>query len=398
MRESTYTVKLAVKSGEIASGLKEIIASVPGFRVLPYVPDPAEPEAYACDLLIMEVGDEMKKEFRLVQQIQNSQAASEIFLTSSRTESEILLGALRAGAREFLPHPLNRDEVRASLARFKERRASADRSREEQKKGKLFCVMGAKGGVGTTTLAVNFAAGLVAANGKRPVSLVDANLLFGEVPLFLDIKSAFHWGEIAKDISRLDSAYLLSVLSKHSSGIHVLPAPARIDGMQGVSPEMVGSLFEHMRATFEATVVDCGHSLNDIVLKIFEFCDTLLLVGVLSVPCLINLKRLGEIFERLGYPEPDSVKVIMNRYQKKSMISLEEAEKSLERKVFWTIPNDYQGTMNSINQGKLLAAFAHRTAVGESLKELAAAFMKGKGKEEGKGNFLGTIFGRNSAK
>jgi len=388
MRESTYTIKVAVKSPGIAGDLKEIIASVPGFRVLPHIHSPGEPEAYECDLLIMELGGEPQKEFRLVQALQSSHPASEIFLTSERTESEILLGALRAGAREFLPHPLKRDEVRSSLMRFKERRAAAARGGEQQKKGKLFCVMGGKGGVGTTTLAVNIAATFGALNGKRPISLVDANLLLGEVPLFMDIKSAFHWGEIARDIARLDSAYLLSVLSKHASGVHVLPGPTRIDAIEGATPEVFETLFEHMRSTFETTVADCGHSLNDMVLKLLEICDTLLLVGVLSIPCIINLKRLCEIFERLGYPEPERVKVIVNRYQKKSMISLDEAEKSLGRKVFWTVPNDYYGTMNSINQGRVLAAFGRRTAVGESIRELASVFMKGKDGERERGNFL----------
>ncbi len=103
-------------------------------------------------------------------------------------------------------------------------------------KGKVFTVFGAKGGVGTTTMAVNLATGMAQFKGNPSVALVDMNLLSGDVPLFLNMKSAFNWVEVARNISRLDATYLMSILQKHVSGVHVLPAPVMVGEETSMAP------------------------------------------------------------------------------------------------------------------------------------------------------------------
>ncbi len=400
MPEDIASVKLEVKDLKVMENLKEVITSLGGFRIInshgPQGPD----NNFYCDLLILEVGEDIKKEFKLVQSIQKTDMAGEIFLTSSRTEPDILLGALRIGAKEFFPQPINKEEVRSSLIKFKERKANAARGKGKEKKGKIINVMGSKGGVGTTTIAVNLAASLASAkgNGKKTFSLMDMNLLFGEIPLFLDIKSSLNWGDIAKDISRLDSTYLMSVLSKHPSGLYVLPSPSRIDGMQTATPDNIEILVTQMRNTFDFIVIDNGHALNNISLKILELSDIILIVSVLSLPCLINIRKLMEIFQILDYPDENNIKVIVNRYQKKSLISIEEAEKSINKKFFWVIPNDYQNTMIAINEGKTLESVAYKNAVAENFKQFASVFLQKKEKETEKSSIFGNLFGRKIGK
>ena len=91
--------------------------------------------------------------------------------------------------------------------------------------------MGSKGGVGTTTIAVNLATSLHELKGSPSVVLVDMNPLLGEIPLFLNIKASFDWGELVKNINRVDSTFLMSILAKHTSGIYVLPAATALDGV-----------------------------------------------------------------------------------------------------------------------------------------------------------------------
>lgn len=400
MPEDTASVKLEVKDRQVMENLKEVISSLGGFRIInPHGPQGPDNNLY-CDLLILEVGEDIKKEIKLVQSIQKTDMAGEVFLTSSRTEPDVLLGALRTGAKEFFPQPINKEEVRSSLIKFKERKAEAAQGKGKEKKGKIITVMGSKGGVGTTTIAVNLAASLARAkgNGEKTFSLMDMNLLFGEIPLFLDIKSSLNWGEITKDISRLDSTYLMSVLSKHPSGLYVLPAPSRIDGMQTATPDNIEILVTQMQNTFDFIVIDNGHALNNISLKILELSDIILIVSVLSLPCLINIRKLMEIFQILDYPDENNIKVIVNRYQKKSLISIEEAEKSINRKFFWVIPNDYQNTMIAINQGKTLESVADKNAVAENFKQFASAFLQKKEKETEKGSIFGNLFGRKIGK
>lgn len=395
MPEDIIAVRLEIKKQNIRAELEKVISSLEGFRI--QKSDDLSP----CDLLIIEIGDELKEEFRLINAIQTSGAAGELFLTSSRTEPEILLRALRAGAKEFFPQPINKEEVRASFIKFKEWRAQAAQGEGKERKGKIINVLGSKGGVGTTTVAVNLAANFAnvsaSMNGKKASSLMDINLFFGEIPLFLDIKSSLNWGDIAKDISRLDSTYLMSILSKHPSGLYVLPSPSRLEGIQAATPDNIEILATQMQNTFDFIVIDSGHTLNDISLKILELSDIVLIVSVLNIPCLINVKKLFEIFYRLGYPDERKIKVVLNRHQKKSMISLEEAEKSIDRRFFWVIPNDYEITMIAMNQGKTLESVEHKNAVAENLRKLAFSFLQERKKKTEKSTIFGNIFGRKSA-
>lgn len=387
MNEFAASVKLQVRNRNSFEELKQAISSIKGFQI--YNSSSAN---YSCDLLIMEIGEDTKAEFQFIKELQKNGTAGEIFLTSSRTEPEILLSALRTGAKEFFPQPLNREEIRASLLKFRERQMEA----LSKDTGKIINVIGAKGGVGTTTVAVNLAASFKNVNGKGSVALMDLNLLFGEVPLFLDVKSTFNWGEMTKDISRLDSTYILSTLSKHPSGIYVLPAPARLEGMQAATPENVEVLVKQMQSTFDYIIVDSGHVFNNISLKMLEMSDIVLMVSVLSLPCLINISKLFDFFQKVGYPDPDKVKLVMNRNEKRGTISVAEAEKSTGKNVFWSIPNDYHSTMNAINQGKTLHSYAFKNPVTENFKEFAHALVAGKNGKGLEKGLLGNLFGRKS--
>ncbi len=155
----------------------------------------------------------------------------------------------------------------------------------------LIDVIGSKGGVGTTTAAVNLASALVDL-GKQ-VALVDMNLMFGEVPVLLNMNASFHWGEIVRNISRLDSSYLMGILSKHASGLYVLPSPPELDGFKGnETSAVVDKLLRLMQGMFDFVIVDGGHSLDDTSLKGLEVADSVFLVTELSLPCLTNVKKL----------------------------------------------------------------------------------------------------------
>lgn len=374
------SVRLEIKNQKVREDLREVISSLEGFR-LQKLDDP-EPG----DLLILEIGDDPQREFQVINSAQTSGAIKEIFVTSSRVEPEILIQALREGVKEFFSQPIKKEEVMNALLKFKERKQSARLNGEKKKRGKIIDVIGSKGGVGTTTLAVNLATGLAELEGSPLVALIDMNLLFGEIPLFLDVKPLFNWGEVARNISRLDATYLMSILSKHSSGVHVLPSPTGLDGVNVATPEIIEKLLGLMQNVFDFIVIDGGQSLDDISLKILEVSDILLLVAILSLPCLTNLRRLLWTFQKLGYPREENIKIIISRYQKKSVISLKEAEETLNKKIFWLVPNDYSTTMSAINQGKTLFAVAQGAEITKNLTELASAFLE---KEEQKKEKVG---------
>jgi len=381
-------VRLEVKTPRVREELERLISSLEGFRL-----DRSDPFR-SCDLLILEIGEDLKQEFQIIQSLQSSRAAGAIFLTSPRLEPQVLIEALRAGAREFFSQPINVEEVRSALLKFKGGGTQAPSGGERKRKGKIIQVIGSKGGVGVTTIAVNLAAALAEMDKSRKVALMDMNLIFGEVPIFLDIKSSFDWGEVVKNISRVDSTLLQSVLFKHTSGVFVLTSPTGLDGMNQATPEILEKLLAAMQETFDFIVIDGGQSIDELSLKILEMANQLLLVASLSLPCLTNVKRLLWGFQKLGYPWEEKTKIIINRHQKDSLISLREAEQSLNHKIFWQVPNDFQNTMAAINQGKPLLQVGNGAEICKNLRGLAASFFMGKGMAgRGKPGFWSKIVG-----
>jgi pilus assembly protein CpaE len=119
-------------------------------------------------------------------------------------------------------------------------------------------------------------------------------------------------------------------------------------------------------------VVDGGQSFDEVSKMIMRMSDKVMLVTLLSLPCLINVKRLRSAFRELGYPPEESVEIVVNRFHKNLIVSLEEAEKSLEKKFLWTIPNDYQATMSAINQGKPLISLKNESPLIKNFLEFAS--------------------------
>jgi pilus assembly protein CpaE len=140
-----------------------------------------------------------------------------------------------------------------------------------------------------------------------------------------------------------------------------------------------------MRRMFDFVVIDGGQSLGSISLKILELSNTLLLISNLTLPCLSNTNKLLKTFHDLGFPPKENIKLVINRYLKKSDISIKDAETTLEKKIFWTIANDYQTTVTALNRGKALSQFAPRAAISNNFRKLADQMTAEPEKQEKKG-------------
>ena len=244
-------------------------------------------------------------------------------------------------------------------------------NRKTFKHGTIINVISSKGGVGTTTIAVNLAVSLAAEKNNPSVALIDMNLLFGDIPLFLEIEPKYNWSDITKNISRLDDNFLKNILSVDASGVSVLPSPSYVNDPNVETPEIMAHLLMIMQRLFDFTIIDGGQPLDDISLKFLELSDIALLVSILTPPCILNTKKLLKTFRGLGFPLDENIKIVVNRYLKKSNLSLTDAESSFEKEIFWTIPNDYQTTVNAINEGKALAQFAPDEAITKNFRKFA---------------------------
>jgi len=382
--EKIYTFRVDVKSDAFRKELRSIVSASGGFRFLG--PESSDP----CDLLLYEISDDPEKGFRHIEMVQQSGQAGEIFLTSRQMGPELLISAMRAGIKEFIPQPLNMEDVLKAASKFKERAAARTVSQSAAlsgPSGRIYYVIGSKGGVGTTTVAVNLATSLIDMEGVNSVLLADMSPMFGDLPVFMGMEPpVFSWLEIIKNISRVDALYLMSILYKHPSGLHVLPAPV-VPYEGQVSAETMGTLFRLLRSIFDFIVVDNGRIFDSNSRTIMGIADKVLVVSNLSLPCIINVKRLGTAVQKFGIPE-SGIEIIANRYQKNSRISIEDAQETLNKKIQWTVPNDFAITINAINQGKPITSIAYNSNISRSFRSIAAQLTgRGEKKKEKSGLF-----------
>lgn len=384
MTENILKVHIECKNPKIRSQLEAVIGSVEGFQVT------AEEEGVSVDLLIVELGRDAENDFHTIETLLGSGQAGEVHLTAENIDPDLLLKAMRAGIKEFFQQPIRQEDVRQALIKFREHKLR-HAGWKPARQGKIIHVIGSKGGIGTTTIAVNLAASFADKGKNLSVCLVDMNMLFGEIPLFLDIKPAYSWDEILKNMDRLDSTFLMNILAVHPSGIHVLAAPNSLNGTPSRAAEAIGRLFTFMRKQFDVILIDSGPRFNETTLRLLTMSDAALLITILTFPCLANTNKLLHTLGLHGFKTNGRTRIIINRYIQKSEISLEDAKKSLSANVFWTIPNDYRATISAINQGKPLNQVAPKAPATRSLNELAERLLPAENQPEKK---RWPIFGR----
>lgn len=336
-----------------------------------------------ADVLVYELGTSTAADFDVVQAEMRTIHARHLLLVSDNPSQDALMAAIRLGAKEFLPLPLERNRIHAALDRI--RKIEAERTEDVlPRQARIINILGSKGGVGTTTIAVNLAVELAGREEQNSVALVDMNTLFGDIPLFLDLQTKFHWGEITKNIDRMDDIFMGKVMERHPSGIQILTSPGYLNGHIAPTPKTIENILGVMQRMFDFIVIDAGQSTNDTCLKIIQMASDVLLVSTLSLPCLSNTNKLLQSYTNLGYAGRDKLKVLVNRYLKKSELSPAEAKEGIGQDLFWVIPNDYSSTMSAINQGKPLRSIYPKAAVTRSIAEMAEALASGQDRKQSK--------------
>ena len=368
-KATPLSVQLAIKTAEVRDSLSRIVKGLDGFFLQ------EDKNADRVDVLVLEIGNAPESEFQTISTLLQENVVETLFLTSAKMTPDILLPALRAGAKEFFQQPINKDEVAEAFQKVLLKARQSDQSDvTTTRSGKIFSVLGAKGGVGTTTFAVNLATSIQAQDKDKLVALVDMNILLGEVPLFLDLEAETDWEEIGKNFSRLDEAYLQSAMARHSSGVYVLPAPSKLEKETHLPAGFLFQLLRSMRRFFDYIVVDSGMIIDESYAKIFAESEAIYLVSILSLPCLINVRKLQESITATGVGK-EKIRVIANRFEKRAQISPSEAAKIIGTDIGMTIPNNYSVAMSAINNGKTIPEMSGNSDVSRAYKKLAASLV-----------------------
>ena len=295
-----------------------------------------------------------------------------VIVTAQDASPQLILRCMRSGAQEFLTRPVDNRELGEAVRRLSgiSRRNSAGRRRA----GRTITVFSSKGGVGVTTVATNLAVAY-AKNLKKNTVLVDLNLQMGDVGLMLDLRPEYTMADAAGP-TNLDESRLKGLLTRHESGVYLLSTPEDPVEAEKVTPGALLEIFGLLRGMFDVIVVDAGHVFDSRVLEVLNLADLILVVGVLDVPTVRNVRRCLHLFQQLGYSS-DKVKIVVNRYEKKTEVKSDHLEEAVESKVFWQIPNDYKTVISAIDAGNPAVLRSPRAKMSQSIDLLARELVKG---------------------
>ena len=275
-----------------------------------------------------------------------------ILALSSTTDPDLLLRAMRAGYSEFLGKPFDTDEFVDTLTRLDYRwRANVSRPPNS---GKILSFFGAKGGVGTTTLAVHLAMNLVRSQGKK-VLLIDNHAQLGHIVLYLGMDgSNHHFYDLVQNVSRLDQELLRGFIATHSSGLDVLSSPDVYGGSWKTDADAVERTLEFLSTQYDFVLLDCEASFEDINLAVIAFSNWIYLVATPEIGAIRDLSRYVDGLIQ-NEQATKKLRVIINRYSSHEAVTLEQIERAVHLPIAIKIPNNYGELVRSINIGEPLS-------------------------------------------
>jgi pilus assembly protein CpaE len=322
------------------------------------------------DIGLVAIDADPDKGLELVARLSESSPNCAVLVVSSSHDGHLILRAMRAGAKEFLPQPVRIEDLLAALGRISDRRFGPGENRPRG--SQVIAVAGAIGGVGTTSLAVNLGC-ILAQNTKNSVALVDLDLCLGDADVFLDCIPDYTLVDVAQNATRLDFTLLKRSLTKHNSGLYLLPRPVQLEDMGLVSPEDLRRVIGLLKATFSHLVLDLSKGYTALDLVALEMATHVILVTQLDLPCLRNVVRLMTSFAEMD-GMADKVKIVVNRVGLDTgQITLKKAEETIGKKIFWQLPNEYRTMIAARNNGVPLLEQAPKSPVFQAIGGLAAA-------------------------
>jgi pilus assembly protein CpaE len=219
-----------------------------------------------------------------------------------------------------------------------------------------------------TTIATNLAVCLATAKASSNVLLVDLDSRQSDVSTFLNLRPTYSVLDAFENIGRMDESFLRGLLSKHTSGVWVLPGPSRMERIQlGAEPVRIG--LELMRSYFDHVVLDLRHDLDNGTVAALEIADTVLFLTGLDVAAVRAARAALAACRTLGI-SMQKVKIVVMREDTGEEVTAKHVKEALEAPVFWKIPNDYVSVVAAINSGDPVVTSAPRSNVARSLRSL----------------------------
>jgi pilus assembly protein CpaE len=330
-----------------------------------------------------------------VERVRTTWASADIIAVARGSEPEQILQSMRAGANEFVAWPLEQGQIsifdealRSALARAAERAKGRIGDRPTAQTLSFF---GAKGGAGTTTLAVNTAIDI--ARTKKPTLIIDLHQFLGEVALFLGVRPRFTVVDAIDNLHRIDAEFLRELVTRHKSGLDILAGAEQVDRPGQPDAPAVEQLLQILARHYEYIVIDAGTVTSACAEVAVYGADTIYIVANPDVPSIRNTQRLVDRICQLG-ADRDRLRVVLNRTSDQHLIAPKQIETALGHPITQAFASDYNTVSAALNSGVPLTLSNHTELASQftrftkgilNREEPAAAA----GSERRRGHFLG---------
>ncbi|MCJ7724545.1 MAG: response regulator [Anaerolineales bacterium] len=323
-------------------------------------------QEFEPDVVLMDINMPDMDGIATTEAIRLKQPVVQIVILSVQGDPNYMRRAMLAGARDFLIKPPMGDELisairRAGLMAQQERKKNtqahvAPRAGGQSimtpgtaSQGKIITVYSPKGGTGCTTVAVNLAVALN--NNETRVVIVDGNLQFGDVTVFLNEQAKNSIADLASRADELDPEIVEDVMIKHAaSGLRVLAAPVRPEYADTVTGNQLTKILKYLRHLFAYVVVDTTPMLTDITLAAIDTSDVVILITTQDIPALKSARLFLDLSQTLGI-ERERIIFVMNRYSKRIAITSEKVSENLKQEILTVIPLDENVVIPATNSG-----------------------------------------------
>ncbi len=328
-------------------------------------------ESAGPDLVVVDIRADASSGMAAIERLRATSQNLAIFVVAGGAEPELILQAMRAGANEFFPWATldgsqagrgGEESFHGAVRRTAARREAVTAGAKPPCVTHAF--LGAKGGAGTTTVAVNCAVELARLT-KRPTVIVDLKSSLGEVALFLGVRPRFTVLDAIENLHRLDKDFLQELVVKHKSGLDILSGSEQFERPNGQDAAALEELLRILTKTYDYVVIDAGNSINACVAAALYAADTIFLVTNPDVPSIRNAQRLVDRVRQLGAGS-ERVRVLLNRASDQHLIAPKQIETALGYGIHHTFGSDYRTVSTALNSGVPLALSNH--------SELAAQF------------------------
>jgi pilus assembly protein CpaE len=315
------------------------------------------------DIAIIDLRVDPSTGMNTIERLRSTMPAVAIFGVAMVADPEVIVQAMRAGANEFFTWSPD-DAQQAVLAMEEAFQAAVRRTatRRETVAGArqssvTLVFFGAKGGAGTTTVAVNCAVE-TARLAKRPTIIIDLKASLGEVALFLGVRPRFTVLDAIENLHRLDRDFLREIVAKHKSGLDILAGSEQFDRPNQGDAIAIEELLRIVGRVYDFVVVDAGNFVNSCTVAAFHAADSVFLVTNPDIPSIRNSQRLVERMRQLGAGS-ERIRVLLNRWAEHLTVGPKQIENALGYPISHTFSSDYRTVSTALNEGKPLALTNH---------------------------------------